>query len=251
MRSSLARLLLVLAAAAPLAACTVGDITGPGGGDDDGISGDDDGDDTAAGPDAGVEPSYSLTMTPPQVATTLGTESHYTITLASTNFTGPVSLSVSGLPADWMATFEPTAVTMPLDGTTTVDLTITVPTTAAGATTQIGVNASAAPGTHEASAQLAVANEYIMTIGDGTGTGAHAFPSNLQLKLGATLRIMDADTGTPHRIHSDGGDGFPHQDASMEAGQEYAVTPGDLGGYRFYCHDHGEGTGATNLTVVQ
>lgn len=237
----LARSLLVL----PPAACTVGDITGPGGGDDVGVGDDDPG----LAPDAAPTPDYAVSIAPPSIDTTLGTESRYTITLSSDHFDGDVTLSATGVPAGWTATFEPSTVTLADGGTGAATLVVVVPSDAAAAAATIGVDAQAAPGLRQASAALTVANEYVVDLAAGTGSGAHAFPPNLTLKLGATVRVRNSDT-TPHRVHSDGGAGFPHQETSMAQGESYLATPGDVGGYRFYCHDHGDGLGATALTVV-
>jgi plastocyanin len=242
------RALAVLLLATPLAACTVGDITsGGGGGDDTGGGGDDTG---GGGADAAVTPDYSLTMTPPTASTTLGTVSNYSLTLSSTNFEGPVTLTATGLPASWTAEFAPPTVTLGRDDTAIVALSITVPPNgdAAPAGMTIGVDAQAAPGLRQASTVLTVANEYVVAIPAGAGSGAHQFPGRIDLKLGASLRILNSDT-TLHRIHSNGGAGFPHQETSMGQGESYPVTPEDVGGYLFYCHDHGEGTGVTNLVV--
>jgi hypothetical protein len=223
---------------------------GPGGDDDS--SGDDSGDDVGAGPDAAPAPDFAVSVSPTNAATTLGTETRYTITLDSANFTGDVALSAQGVPAGWTATFTPSpSVTMPLDGSVVAELVIAVPSDAAASNANIVITAAGAPGTRTAVGALAVANEYVFDIPDGTRNGAHPFPGTLRLKLGAKLRLRTMDTMAPHRIHSDGGLGFPHQDASMTAGQEYDATPGEAGTFRFYCHDHGEGLGATNLTVVQ
>lgn len=239
------RSLVVLLLATPLAACTVGDITGGGGGDD--VGG---GDDTGPGPDAAVIPEYSLTMTPLTASTTLGTVTSYSLTLTSDNFEGPVTLAVTGLPASWTAELSPTMVVLGVDSDTAiVALTITVPSNGDPATDAvIGVDAQAAPGLRQASSLMTVANEYIHAIPAGSGTGQHQFPGRIDLKLGASLRVLNSDT-TLHRIHSNGGPGFPHQEGSMGQGEAYVVTPEDVGDYTFYCHDHGEGTGVTNLVV--
>jgi plastocyanin len=241
------RALLLVLLATPLAACTVGDITNGGGGGGDDVAA---GDDEAPGPDASPDPDYALTMTPPSAATTLGTTTNYSVTLTASHFEGPVTLAATGVPASWTATFEPPTVTLGLDDTAIVALSIQIPTDGEAATTPvtIGVDAQAAPGLRQVSSQLTVANELVVAIPDGTGGGAHAFPDRIDLRLGATLRILNSDT-TQHRIHSDGGPGFPHQDESMAQGEAYVVTPGDVGGYNFYCHDHGVGTGVTNLVV--
>jgi hypothetical protein len=248
--TSAPRILLALLLSLPLAACTAGDITGGAGGDDS--SGDDSsGDDVAGGPDAAVA-DFSIALSPTQQATTLGTETRYTVTLDSSNFSGAVTLAATGVPESWNATFEPSpTVNMALDGTTTATLVVTVPSDAIASNASIGVTASGAPGTRASTGALQVANEYILDIPDGTKNNLHPFPTELQLRLGVTLRIRTLDTQAPHRIHSDGGVGFPHQDTSMTAGQEYDVQPGESGAFRFYCHDHGEGLGATNLTIIQ
>jgi plastocyanin len=243
--------ILAAALALPFAACTLGDITqpGPGGGGDDTVGG---GDDVAASPDASVTPDFRIaSMSPTQAATSLGTTTHYTLTLDSSNFSGPVTLAAAGAPASWNVTFSPSAtVTVPMDGQATVDMVVAIPTDGDAGSSTLNITASGSPGERTATAQLAVANEYVITIADGTGTGAHPFfPQNLTLKIGVTLKIKDADTTKPHRIHSDGGAGFSHQDNDMAAGGEYDVTPSASGAYYFYCHDHGEGLGATNLTM--
>src|SRR5689334_11199405 len=96
------RPLLAFLLATPLAACTVGDITGGGGGGDDGVSDDSSGDDVAAGPDAAVA-DFSVAMSPTTQATTLGTSSHYTVTLDSSHFAGSVTLTATGVPTGWTA----------------------------------------------------------------------------------------------------------------------------------------------------
>lgn len=232
----------------PLSACTVGEITS-GGGDDTG--GDDDigDDDPGDSPDAAPVPSYAIAVTPPAQTTDLGTELRYTVVLSSSNFTGVVELAAAGVPESWTATFSPSAaITVPLDGTATAELVVTVPTDAEATTAAISIDATAAPGERVASASATVNNQLVLEWGVGTGGGNHGFPNNLALRLGATLHIRNGDT-TQHRVHSDGGPGFPHQETSIGQGQEYVVIPGDVGGYRFYCHDHGDGTGVTNLTV--
>lgn len=231
-----------------LPACTVGEVIGtPGGGDDTG------GDDISeVGPDAmpAEDPeNFTMTMSPSTLTTTLGTTSHYTLTLTSDNFTGPVTLALTGVPAGWTTTFNPANPVVPLDGELIVDLAVMLPTDTDATTTTIGVTAWAdGPGTKAAQASMTVTNDYILEIANGTGTGSHGMPGTLNLPLGATLHIQNGDL-TPHRIHSDGGLGFPHQDASMAQGAEYTVTPGEISSYSFYCHDHGVGTGVTNLVV--
>ena len=238
-----------------LAACDVGTITGPGGGPggDDTQPGSPDARPAPGQPDA-MPPDFAVDMTPTTAQTSLGTEVHYTITVTGLHhMAGTVALTATGVPASWQATITPASVDVAGDAPVTADLDLKIPTQATDLTGSPGVMASGAPGQHAASAALTVANEVIVQLKDGIGTGDHALPTRIDINVGTKLRIMDLDTTTPHRIHSDAtaADGFAHQDNEMSAGQEYDVTP-TLGGgtqYRWYCHDHGEGVGVVNTVV--
>jgi len=126
-----------------------------------------------------------------------------------------------------------------------------VPTNGDSGLVALDVAAHAGANTAHATANLNMLNEVDIVILDGTGAfGAHPFPPSMTIKLGTMLRFIDQDSTTPHRIHSNGGTGFPHQASDMFQGQEYDVTPGDTATvYYFYCHDHGETVGNTHLTV--
>jgi len=244
--SNLSRSALLLALlVAP--ACTVGEVIGGPSGDDTGLGGDDE---VGVGPDGSVaDPEeFSVAMTPPSITTTLGTTSHYTLTLQSDNFAGPVTLAATGVPTGATVTFTPPAPTLPLDGTVTVDVAVVITAEFIAGTSTIGVDATATPGLRSATGEYVVTPDYILDITLGTGTGAHPFPSTLRLPLGTELHIRNVDT-TGHRIHSDGGLGFVHQPATMPQGAEYAITPGEVAAYTFYCHDHNVGSGVTNLVV--
>jgi hypothetical protein len=241
-----------------LGACDVGTL-GPGGGNPGPGGGSNpespDAQPAPGSPDA-APPDFLVSVTSPTNATTLGTEVHYQIMVAGVHdMNGDVALTATGVPASWQATLTPTTVTLSADGSATADLKLVIPTDAADLTANIGVSASGASVTHTATAAsaLTVAKEVIVTITDGTGAGVHPFPSRIDVLVGTKLRVMDADTKTVHRIHSDATaqDGFAHQDNDMSAGQEYDAVPNQGGGtqYRWYCHDHGQGTGVVNLVV--
>lgn len=195
-------------------------------------------------------PDFALSLDPTESNTTLGTTTHYTVTIASTGgYAGDVDLSAIDVPSSWTAQVVPPTVTLSANGMTTADLAITVPTNGAAISATPGVSGNGSPGTHAANAMLTVANEVIIPFAAaGIGAGNHNLPATMSINLGTTLRFVNYDS-VGHRVHSDGGLGFPHQGASMGNGQEYDVTPGEVGSYRFYCHDHGEATGATDLTV--
>ena len=254
MRISTSLLSLLLA----LGACDVGTL-GPGGGNPGPGGGSNpespDAQPAPGTPDA-APPDFAVSVTSSTNATTLGTEVHYQVMVAGFhNMTGDVALTTMGVPASWQSTLTPSTVTLDANGVGTADLKLVIPTDAKDLTATVGVSASGSAITHTASAAnaLTVANEVIVTITDGTGAGVHPFPARIDINVGTKLRVMDADNAKPHRIHSDAtaGDGFAHQDNDMTVGQEYDVTPTQGGGtqYRWYCHDHGQGTGVVNLVV--
>jgi hypothetical protein len=237
-----------------LGACDVGTITGgPGPGGDDTLPGSPDARPAPGQPDA-MPPDFAVEMTPPTQSTTLGTEVHYAITLTGLHhMAGTVMLTPTGVPASWQATITPSSVDLSGDLPVTADLDVKIPTQTSDLTASPGVSATATAGTHSASVAITVANEVIVQLKDGIGTGDHQLPTRIDINVGTKLRIMDLDTSTLHRIHSDAtaADGFAHQDNEMSAGQEYDVTP-TLGGgtqYRWYCHDHGQGVGVVNTVV--
>ena len=250
--------LFTLVAALGLGACDVGVITGTGG------PGPGTGGNPEGGPDArpapgspdAAPPDFAVSETTTSSTTTLGTEVHYQIMVAGMHgMSGPIAITPTGIPPSWAATLSSSSITLDSSGVGTADLKLAIPTDAADLTATIGVSADGASVTHTASAAapLTVAKEVIVTIPDGTGTAAHPFPTRIDILVGTKLRIMDADTSAPHRIHSDAtaADGFAHQDNDMAAGQEYDVTPNQGGGtqYRWYCHDHGQGDGVVNTVV--
>jgi plastocyanin len=76
-------------------------------------------------------------------------------------------------------------------------------------------------------------------------------PPVLQLKVGTTLRFLDADSVSSHRIHASGGNGFDHQLLDMTQGEEYDIVPTLAGStvYVINCHNH-PGSGDSLITVV-
>jgi hypothetical protein len=212
-------------------------------------------------PDASPSPSadppdFALAVAPATATTSLGTVVHVAITVTGVRgMRGPIELAATGVPASWQAVITPAAIALdPGDARgATADLALTIPTDAADLSATPGVRASGGGATHAQAAPLTVAPEVVVTIADGTGKGDHRLPARIDIRLGTKLRIVDADGAAPHRIHSDqaASTGFGHQADDMTAGQEYDVTPQIGGGmsYRWYCHDHGVGTGVVQLVV--
>ncbi len=233
-------------------ACGVGEITGPGPGP--GGNGGDGPDARIATPGPDAQQSFAVAVTSPTTETTLGTEVHYTVTVSSTNFAGLVALNPTGAPASWTVTVEPAQLQVPLDGSITADVKVVIPPNAAELTGAIGVSAYGAPGTQTATGPtLTVANRYDVTIAPGTAGGDHKLPPRVELRLGATLRVIDADAtaNVAHRVHSDsGGSGFPHQDNDMASGDHYDITPTETGSFKWYCHIHGQANNGDNSNLV-
>src|SRR5688500_13917344 len=97
----------------PLAACTVGEVTGPGVGDPDGEgdgdgdgSGDGDGDGSGDGDGDGEPASVSIEVLPGLAEMTLGTSATFDVVVTSDNYAGSVGLSMTGVPASWQVSFE-------------------------------------------------------------------------------------------------------------------------------------------------
>ncbi len=211
------------------------------------------GDDFDAVPTCASASGFAVLASPASRGDTLGAQSHYLVKVRSCGDAGVNVIGATGAPATWTTFISPPSLLLASNGYAVTLLTVTVPTDGDAGDVFLDVTATANANTLHASAELNIANQYIVTIPEGTGSGDHHFPPFLSLKLGATLRIVDADTGTPHRIHADGGNGFVHQAGDMIGPAEYDITPtmADSGsGYDFYCHDHPQGAGLTQVTVV-
>lgn len=226
-----------------------------GGGDD--TTTDDAGGDIDARPvdaavaDTSSAASVSIVMTPPTTSTTLGTSTRFTVKITSNNFAGTVNLASSGGPADWTKTL-PSTVTLTSGQVQNVNFDVTVAPNGSAATAGAALTVSAtinsmSPVTD--SSTLTVANEYILPIANGVGTGAHwGALTNLTLRNGSTFTIRN-DDGIPHQIHAGGViAGVAHQAAMMNTGQSYSVVLGGTGTDTIYCHVHGQGTGQFTLT---
>ena len=237
---------IVLPLLFPLSACDVGELSDPGGGAGGADAGSDTADASPNAPDA-IPPNYTLSVTPPSVETTLGTEQVFTVELSSINFAGPATLAAAGAPDSWVVAFDPPVVNVQLDGVATAAMTVTVPTNAEAMNAQLQVEAVAAPGQRSTLATVNVANEVIVSLPAGVGANAHPFPAPLQIRLGAQVTIANED-GVLHRIHSDNGnEGFSHQDDDMSQGQAYSFTITQAGSYNYYCHIHDVAAGVGRI----
>ncbi len=193
-------------------------------------------------------PSFLVAVTPTLTETTLGTDNHFTVELRSCAHDGTVDLSTSGLPGLWTAGYDVASPTLAPGGTATAELTVSIPSTGPAGAAPFDVIASTAAGSKTVSTELDAANELVVRILLGSGTGTeHGFPLITHITLGTQVRFINDDT-TEHQIHGSGV-GFPHQPAPMGQGGEHAVTPGATGNYHYYCHVHGYAVQDSILSV--
>jgi plastocyanin len=188
--------------------------------------------------------------------TTLGTQVTFTVTLASTGFAGPVALQVTGAPPSWVVSIGDSTQDLSANGTATTTVTVAIPTNGAPAVAgdTLKVEATSTLGTRTAISVVTVANEYVVPIVDGAGTGAHwgALAGTIvQLNVGTRLTIRN-DDAAGHNIHTGGTiPGFPHQDTGTELsrGETYSNVLSGSGTDSFYCHTHGSITGSITIVV--
>lgn len=210
-----------------------------------------------SGGGTGPAPDFSVSVGAAP-ATTLGTQVKFAVTLTSTGYGGVVTLAASGAPASWTVAFSSNPVALTADGSASDTVIVTIPTDGAPAPSgqALTVHATAGSLGHTASTPVTVANEYVVPIADGTGSGAHwgaLDGTTIHLNAGTTLTIRN-DDATAHRVHTDGTiPGFPHQAADMGTGGAYSVVVQSGGSGpssdTFYCHDHGTGTGQVHVIV--
>jgi uncharacterized membrane protein len=99
-------------------------------------------------------PDFVVTATPSSASTAAGGSASYTVAIASQNgFSGDVSLSVSGLPAQASATFAPASVT---GGTGSSQLIVTTTSAAAAGSYPLTISATSGQTAHTAGVTLVV-----------------------------------------------------------------------------------------------
>ncbi len=259
MRGHIASLTLLAFASAALISCDYPRPASLGGGDDANTTGDDGGVTDGQPNDAAVTDgtptdaagSVSVVMTPPSASTTLGTSTRFNVKVTSNGFAGTVNLAASGGPSDWTKTL-PSSVTLTLGQVQNINFDVNVASNGSAATggAALTVNATISGMSPVAdSSTLTVANEYILPIANGVGTGNHwGALTNLTLRNGSTFTIRNDDS-VDHQIHAQATiAGLVHQPASMSMGQSYSVVLNSTGTEVIYCHVHGTGSGQLTIT---
>ncbi len=200
-------------------------------------------------------PGFSISATAPP-ATTLGTVTTFSVDVRSSSHSGTVTLSAAGAPPDWTVAFTPGAtVSVSGGGNTTVTLQVTIPSngTAAPSGRTLTLQGSASSGSVSTSTSVTVANELVVPIVSGAGSGPHWGAHGgaiIVLRAGTLLRFLNNDAAS-HIIHAGNGiPGLQHQDnnSPLALGQSYTATVG-VGTDDIYCHAHGVGSGQVRFVV--
>lgn len=269
-----ARLLAALSFSALLAAC-VGDL--PDDFNNDGAGGETTGQTTGTGSGgsggAGTTTSssstgtmqagdFSISASAPAMAAELRSDTEIPVTIATTDFTGAVELSVDGLPAGVTAVFDPPSVNLAgADATATLRLTTTSDMTA-GAFPLV-INGTSGAVSKTANINFQVDSVITITIPMGvagllnTTNSFGAYPTTIKAPTDiannpVTVRFFNAD-GVPRTIHAaNDAAGFPHG-VDIPAGQFEAnvrnVTA--TGTFDYYMHGITGGDTIQGRIVIQ
>jgi plastocyanin len=191
----------------------------------------------------GPTPDFSVSAST-VAPTTLGTVSTINVSITSTGASGQVALAVTGAPSSWSVGFPSTTLTA--NSTVMIPVTVTIPSNGDAATTgrTLTVNATVSSTQHAATSVMTVADEYIVPIALGTGSGSH-WPTltgtTIHLKVGTTLTFRN-DDNTAHLIHADGNTGIAHENpvgGGLPPGESYSQIPDATGPAHISCHLHG------------
>ena len=198
--------------------------------------------------------SFRIAAIPPTKSTSLGIRTTLAINVVSTSYAGPLTVTATGAPASWLVEFPAPAISIAAGENINIIVNVTVPSNGPAAPSGQTLTFQVTGGdvVKTVTAQLNVANEYVLAIPAGTGAdGAHwtrAYSSPLLLKSGVTLVIRNDDI-IPHRVHTNASiTGFPHQLVDMEPGSSVSYVMGD-GSDVIYCHNHLPSTGELTITM--
>lgn len=237
-------------------ACIVGpgEISGVGDEEEMGENGGGGGGGSGGGSGTTATPRITATVDKTAMPTELGKTETLTLTIQSVDgFTGSVPVTTAMMDSTtaltgFTITATPASVDLTAGGSATVQLSVKIPTDASALAPQLKIDlGGSAPAS--VTSDLAIANQLVVNIPAGTGTGAHSgLPTGIiRLRMGAKIIFHNADN-TKHVIHADGG--IPHENLTLGApGTDYSVTPTDSA--TWYCHDHEGGGQARNLNLVQ
>lgn len=236
--------------------------TGSGGGGSDSGGGGDGGSDSGVTlPDSGLTTaSFDIMLDKTAVDIELRNQVDVQVTVAPKNFTGAVTVDVTGMSAG--VTFKLATATLNVSGTTGATTLLTLSTTSAVAPALNNLMVKATSGSNTASTPLALNVKPILTInvpmnvdalkGTAGNPSTNAFgdfpiiitaPANIA-NTPVEVRFLNKDSA-PHTIHAgQAGAGFPHDDANtsfatnqLDAKKRLVTATGTYG---FYLHDQGD-----------
>jgi len=291
-------LLLAVLSVVAVPACT-SDITGGGGGGG-GNPGSDTGGDTCTCPDGTVmDGNVCATACPaPEsgagtiaIATdlpTYNTQLNQTVAVnvtvtGSQGFSGLVALTAAIKDGDtaiteWTSAFDNAMVSVPMNGTATAKLTITIPAIAIPSTdatkmsealTITGTPQTTGVTTQTAAAMVVAANMLELDMSATTSTCNFPAKADVKVAVGTTINWKNTGTTNPFTIHVDSNtSGITHQGdpapdgtvtPSSPSGSTSLTEPGDIwpetvsaigtGSVTWHCHLPNDGTNQT-LTIV-
>jgi plastocyanin len=195
-------------------------------------------------------PAMAISASPGSRSTILGTTNRLLIKLRSCGYAGPVALSISGADPSWSVAMDPPALVLATNASSESALNIQIPTDGVAGSFVLQVSAQTGDGNGSATARLAVLRQVIIPFIDGTGGSDHHFPPIVLVNLGTTVRFVNYDSTSMHRVHSDNGEhGFPHEPYELAFGGEFDVTPTAPGSYGYYCHTHMFAAGSGTVIV--
>jgi Big-like domain-containing protein/immune inhibitor InhA-like protein len=170
-------------------------------------------------------PDYAVSASPSSLSLTQGTSGTSTITVGSLNgFNSAVALTASGLPSGVTATFAPSSVTPPANGSATSTLTLTASATATTGTSTVTVTGTSGSTTRSTSISLTVTGAGALTATyDATLKAPKCGSVGISCDTGASLVLGRAALGPepnqPNTINNscaDGTSGAFHSDESND-----------------------------------
>jgi cysteine-rich repeat protein len=269
-----------------LGACIAGEISGPGGGDDegggaacgdnvvdsgeacdDGNTLDGDGCSATCSTEATPMPRIMASVDKTEVTTELGKNEIVTLDIQSIEgFAGSVTIAASlvdaaNAPIPGITVDGPTTLGLAVDGTVSGMYAIQVASNATGTalTGSLKLDLTTMVGTESLTSTISVTPTYTITYAAGTGAtaGNHPVlggtqPAEVTVKRGTTIKYINSDT-IQHDTH--GGGIFDHQNTGGgQPGTTYeqptiGAAPGSTGVLGCHENGHGGGNGYVTFTV--
>ena len=189
----------------------------------------------------------------------LADQTELTVTLTPQSGSGPVTLSVEGLPSDVTASFDNATLDVAGTAALTAKLTLKSISSTAPVATPFKVLATAGAVVQNAPATLTVKPEITInipvnadTMSNGFGTVTVTGPKDIKTNP-VILNIVNLDS-TPHEVHAENVNGFNHGKGTFGQGQADApvrqITA--TGTYKWHLHDDAPPGGpADSVFIIQ